>query len=270
MQPRRDCLHLFAPQPPQPERPPFVFLPGLDGTGELYARQAAALAPRFDVRCLHLPASDRRDWQALAQGVVAELRACQAASRHRAIHLCGESFGGCLALQVALQAPHLLERLILVNPATTCPDRSLLGYAAEVAPWLPRGVYRWAAQRLLPLLTAPQRVEPAQRRALLAAMQALPLETLRWRLLLLKRFQLSRDALRSLRVPSLLLAGGADRLLPSVREAQRLARELPEARVTVLPQSGHTCLLERDVDLGELLQAPPRAALAPPYSRAAP
>ena len=34
------------------------------------------------------------------------------------VTLVAESFGGCLALRVAKEAPELLERMVLVNPAT--------------------------------------------------------------------------------------------------------------------------------------------------------
>jgi len=41
-------------------------------------------------------------------------------------------FGGCLALRVALAAPDLIERMVLVNPAT-CFARSLGGLAGAIA-----------------------------------------------------------------------------------------------------------------------------------------
>ncbi|MEM9509756.1 MAG: alpha/beta hydrolase, partial [Cyanobacteria bacterium P01_E01_bin.35] len=44
-----------------------------------------------------------------------------------------------------------------------------------------------------------------------------------------------------------------DRLLPSVTEADRLVRYLPNARKVLLPDSGHACLLEREIRLEEIL-----------------
>ena len=41
-------------------------------------------------------------------------------------------FGGCLALRVALAAPELVQRMVLVNPAT-CFARSLGGLAGAIA-----------------------------------------------------------------------------------------------------------------------------------------
>ncbi|MEO1621636.1 MAG: alpha/beta hydrolase, partial [Cyanobacteria bacterium J06632_3] len=54
--------------------------------------------------------------------------------------------------------------------------------------------------------------------------------------------------------PVLLIVGAKDRLLPSKREAQMLVRRFPNAKMTLLPRSGHACLLEAEVKLGEILK----------------
>ena len=46
------------------------------------------------------------------------------------------------------------------------------------------------------------------------------------------------------RTPVLLVGSGQDRLLPSLTEQTRLQRLLPNANRLVLPDSGHTALLE--------------------------
>ena len=43
-----------------------------------------------------------------------------------------ESFGGCLALRITAAAPDLLERLVLVNPATSF-SRALAGLPGIIA-----------------------------------------------------------------------------------------------------------------------------------------
>jgi pimeloyl-ACP methyl ester carboxylesterase len=52
-------------------------------------------------------------------------------------------------------------------------------------------------------------------------------------------------------VPTLLLAGDRDRLLPSVREARFMARRLPRATLRILEGFGHVCLINHDLDLLE-------------------
>lgn len=46
------------------------------------------------------------------------------------------------------------------------------------------------------------------------------------------------------RVPTLLIASAGDKLLPSLSESSRLQRLMPQAQRVVLPDSGHTALLE--------------------------
>lgn len=54
-------------------------------------------------------------------------------------------------------------------------------------------------------------------------------------------------------MPTLLIASAADRLLPSMTEAARLAALLPDARRVTLPDSGHTALLEEGVALAAIM-----------------
>lgn len=68
-------------------------------------------------------------------------------------------------------------------------------------------------------------------------------------------FDVDETQLHRLTQPILLLAGTADKLLPSVKEAERLVTLLPNAKMVLLPHSGHTCLLETDVNLLDILKS---------------
>ena len=50
----------------------------------------------------------------------------------RQVTLVAESYGGCLGLRVAVAAPELIQRLVLVNPATSF-SRALSGLPAIIA-----------------------------------------------------------------------------------------------------------------------------------------
>jgi len=76
-----------------------------------------------------------------------------------------------------------------------------------------------------------------------------------WRLALLKQFRLEDLPLDRVRQPVLILASEADRLLPSQREAKRLARFLPDTTIVQLPNSGHACLLETQLNLSAILKS---------------
>jgi pimeloyl-ACP methyl ester carboxylesterase len=114
-------------------------------------------------------------------------------------------------------------------------------------------MYRGSAIALLPFLAALERITPSDRHYLLTAMQTVPQQTSIWRIALLSQFQLSDAELQKIHQPTLIIAGAADRLLPSVAEAKRLMKLLPQAKLTVLPYSGHACLIETDINLADIL-----------------
>ena len=107
----------------------------------------------------------------------------------------------------------------------------------------------------MPFLGALGRIEASERQALLTAMKSVPQGTSVWRLELLRLFKPSKSDLNRVNIPVLVIASGADRLLPSVLEARFLTQTLPNAQMVVLPDSGHACLLERDTDLYTIIQA---------------
>ncbi len=242
---------LMAPCPPQPEQPLFVFLPGMDGTGQLLRRQLEGLQPHFDIRCLAIASDDLSDWPTLTQQVVQQITPL--VTGYRPLYLCGESFGGCLALKVALAAPQLCQRLILVNPATSFSRIPWMNWAGIAAQWLPNPLYKLSTVALVPLLTEPTRVAPGDRAALLEAMQWVSPQTAAWRLQMLQQIDSLSLALEQVAQPTLVLTGAKDKLLPSVSEGRQLVRRLPQAQLTVLPHSGHAALLEAEVNLAAIL-----------------
>jgi pimeloyl-ACP methyl ester carboxylesterase len=243
---------LLKPTPVQPEKPLFLFLPGMDGTGRLLHRQVEGLRPYFDLRCLSLPPQARTDWQTLTNQVLALIQQ-EMVQVPRTLYLCGESFGACLALQLALRATEWIDRLILLNPASAFRSYPLLHWASYLTDWLPEALQAIASDVLLPFLIATERVEWGDRQKLLAAMKTVPARTSAWRLSLLRTFDVSVNDLKHLSHPTLLIASGSDRLLPSVAESNRLAAALPNSQQIILPHSGHACLLEADVNLAALL-----------------
>ncbi len=239
----------------QPEYPLFVFLPGMDGTGQLLRWQTADLEVAFDVRCLAIPADDLSSWDALTTKVIDLICQEQEKNPHRSVYLCGESFGGCLAMKVAIAAPQMFHRLILVNPASSLAHNPWLRWGAQLTDLVPLGLYGVGSTGLLPFLTALHRIPPEVRQEVARVLQSLPAATDRWRLSLLREFDVNQTQLHRLSQPVLLIASAHDRLLPSVNEAKYLINTFPHAQMTVLPESGHACLLEAEVDLYKIMQA---------------
>lgn len=248
----RPCL--LTPGRLHLDYPLFVFLPGMDGTGLLLRLQTKGLETAFDVRCLVIPPDDLTNWENLADKVVNLIEEEVNKRYCRSVYLCGESFGGCLALKVAQKAPHLFKRIILVNPASSFNQCPWLQWGAQLARCIPDNFYPLSALALLPFLSALSRTAPMERRTLLEAMQSVPPETVNWRLSMVTEFNVDETQLRRLTQPVLLVAGAADKLLPSVAEAERLVHCLPNAKMVVLPHSGHACLLETDISLFNILK----------------
>jgi len=244
----------LAPEPRNPHRPLFVYLPGMDGSGKLLHKQMEGLTQTFDVRCLAIPTDDCQGWEALVRRVIELIEREMSARPNRSVWLCGESFGGCLAMKIAARSPQRIDRLILSNPASSFRRYPFFKLAIPLTNALPAFAHRSSSLALLPFLAALGRIAPRDRRALLEAMQSLPAKTVSWRLSLLDRFHLENWEFQNFTKPVLILAGGADQLLPSVQEAKILVRKFPQAHAVELTHSGHACLLEVEIDLWEILK----------------
>lgn len=245
----------LTPERLQPELPLFIFLPGMDGTGQLFRTQTAGLEMGFDIRCLALSPTDLTSWDELAEQTVQLVYQELEHNRNRPVYLCGESFGGCLAMKVALREPSLFTRLILVNPGSSFAHKPFFTWSSAITSWMPTPLYRLSSIWLMPWLARLERLAPSDRQSLLKAVQSVPQQTSVWRLSILSHFAIPEVELRQLEQPVLLIAGAADQLLPSVSEVERLSRCFPNPTVVVLPNCGHACLLEADVNLYEIMQA---------------
>jgi len=248
-------LMLLACTPVTASRPLFVFLPGMDGSGALLQAQVAGLSTGFDIRCLSIPPDDLRGWEELTEHVAALIQMEQQLHPGRRITVCGESFGGCLALRLITRFPKLCDQLILVNPASSAQRQPWIGACSSLTQLLPAPIYQLSTFSLCNLLIASHRVSRSTRQQLLAAMQAVRPQSAAWRLALLRQFRLEDLSLDRVHQPVLILASEADRLLPSQREAKRLARFLPNTTIVQLPDSGHACLLENQINLSAILKS---------------
>jgi pimeloyl-ACP methyl ester carboxylesterase len=246
---------LLKPNLPRNDYPLFIFLPGMDGSGKLLRSQIPKLSQGFDIKCLSIPTDDLANWDVLVNETIALITAEKAKTGHRSVYLCGESFGGCLAIKVILKAPHLCDRLILVNPASSLRRQIFIQWGSYLTEWLPTNLYPLSVLGLLPFLCNAGKIEKSDRQALLTAMQAVPQTTSVWRLSLVRSFDVDSQQLNTIQQPTLIIASQADRLLPSVSEAKHLAQEIPNTQMVLLPTSGHACLLETDVDLWAILKA---------------
>ena len=247
-------LRLIACTPATPSRPLFFFLPGMDGSGALLQPQVAGLSHHFDISSLSIPPDDRTGWGELTERVASLIRMEQQRHPGRMTTVCGESFGGCLALRLISRFPDLCDQLILINPASSARRQPWISACSSLTRLMPAPLYQLSSLSLCNLLIASHRVSRPLRQQLLASMQAVSPQSAAWRMALLMQFCLEDLALDRVRQPVLILASEADRLLPSQCEAKRLARFIPNTTIVHLPDSGHACLLENQLNLSAILK----------------
>lgn len=252
-----ESLNRFSflnPHKTNPDVPLLIYLPGMDGTGKLFDRQTPGLESIFDIRRLAVAVDDLSNWEQFTEQIVNLIQRELAQHPRESVYLCGESFGGCLAMKLMLHSPQLVDHVILINPASSFTRYPLIYWGSHLVRPLPNVLHRFSCISFLPFLAALERIDVADRQALLQAVQSVSQETSIWRLSLLREFQVSEVELQRMTPATLIVASGRDRLLPSVQEAEHLLQHLPHARMHLLPYSGHACLLESDVDLYQILQ----------------
>eukprot|EP00741_Cyanophora_paradoxa_P011517 tig00020557_g11125.t1 len=260
-----------------------ICLPGLDA-GRTLRDQTPALSDRFEVITMLYGPDDRSSLAEMAARVEMVIRAELAARPNLKLWILGESFGGCLAVIAAGALGPAVERLVLVNPATSFAANPILPLGSPLLTIFPDILFDLAKVVILPFIGDWDRIPP-ENRDVDRVIASIPQRTTVGRLLQLRAFAegASERALRRVACPSLVIASGRDRVrdlkpvawaqlslslglepglswqpglrvLPSAEEAERLAALLPGCRAVLLPDSGHACLLERGVSLRGILE----------------
>jgi pimeloyl-ACP methyl ester carboxylesterase len=229
-----------------PTAPPLLLLRGLARSGRFWLDDLRrALKPHF-----HLVIPDNRGIgrsHAPLPPYTTRVMAADAAAvlEHagiRSAHVFGVSLGGMIAQRLAIDHPRRVDRLVLGCTAAggrfgaPAPLDATLALArgatmplAEAmrltAPWVCSGPFLDRRPDVIDTWVRLATAEPARRRGLIG--QALA--------------GLLHDASRELdriRVPTLVLTGDADRLIPA-RHSRVLAAAIPDARLHVFPGAGH-------------------------------
>lgn len=221
--------------------------------------------------------------------LASDLDAVIASSGLEEIVLVGHSMGGMTVLQYCCSRDGLartkVRGIVLVN--TTYTDAIKTLFAAEVigpVERATRGVFQRVfddprTSRLVRLRgddlsyilvklfgfgpgASPTQVEHVRR--LLAVFPSPPLiDTMRG----LRDFDVE-DALKSVDVPTLVIAGGDDRIT-TVRASRHIAENIPQARLVVFEKAGHTSMMERNVDFNHEMQGFLSEVLTPSAARTA-
>lgn len=228
---------------------PLLLVPGLDGTGLLFYRQVPLLERRHRVTTVRL-SDEARSMDDLVADLHAEVR--RAAPDEAPVTLVGESFGGALSLSYALAHPGRVARLVILN--------SFPHFGPQARLWLGYHLLRatpWGVMPIVRQLTARRLHSPHTGRDEIRRFHELMRATTRHgylsRLRMLRSYDV-RHRLGDLAAPVLYLAADRDYLVPSVAQAELMARLTPSASLHVLRGHGHICLIAPGVDLEEILR----------------
>jgi len=235
--------------------PELVYVPGIDGSGELLLGLAERLEPYFRLTRLCYRGDTSGDHTTLAASVA---RCIQGLGAPSALVL-AESFGVAVALLTALDHPRQVAGLALVNGFARYSNRLGLAltrgvFALAPAAWIHRG-RRGFVQRGL--------IAPRHDEAALAGVLALRGdwfdERYRARLRWIAAVDV-RARLGEVRCPVEVFAAEQDRVVDSVRAGRELVAGIPVARLSVLPRAGHLVLPLTDEPWEERLLALARRA----------
>ncbi len=175
----------------------------------------------------------------------------------QAAHCVGHSFGGRVAMQMALLAPERVRSLVLLAPEAFATDRPPIAYALRV----PVLGYVLAFYTTSPIFTRPVLYFISRQRAWLTREvvrgYAAPLHVRATALAQLWQGRSPKDGVKpvpyhlaEIAHPTLIIWGDQDPIFPVV-QAHRLAEALPQAHLHVLPETGHLPHEERPDEVAQ-------------------
>lgn len=229
---------------------PVVLVPGLNGTGELFYRQILSLGETCRVATYRLR-DDARTMAMLADDL-AEVIDKVAPVERRAIVI-GESFGGAVALSLALRHPERVSALVIVNSFPRLDSQAKLRLAiagAAILPWKAFGLMRRLSSWRLHSRQTPR----SEIKRFIALTARASRRGYLNRLKLLREYDV-RHRLHEVSCPTLFIAAEIDHLVPAVAQAQYMANRVSVSSMRVLSGHGHICLIAPDVKLAEILGA---------------
>jgi len=247
-----------------------VYLPGIDGSGQLLLGTAARLEERFRLVRLRYRLSSNpvnRSYSHLAASVV-ETVSLRGVDR---MLLLAESFGGAVAIRAALDFPDAVAGVALVNAFPYFRWRVRLALSRVGTRLTPAWAMSLGRRLVAPALLFGGPGEQAAIAEFLngpgpaAARQPAAQWTLSEgypaRLVMIRALDL-RPELGRVRQPVALFASTRDRIVDSVRQAREMASLLPDAELVVLDGRGHVVLPLADIDWpGHLERLAARAAV---------
>lgn len=223
---------------------PLVFIPGLLCTAELFAPQVAALWPQGPVMVASTLQGD----------TIAQLATAILAQAPPEFALIGLSMGGMISLEIMRQAPGRVRKLALLSTSArpASPERTTL-FQHLLAQARSGEAVRVMSEGLLAGLHPSHQQDPALRAVKQRMAAALSVEVFARQAEAVRTRPDSRPSLAAIAVPTLVLVGEQDHVMPPDL-AQEMATAIAPAHLVVVPECGHAPTLEQPEAVNRALQ----------------
>jgi aminoacrylate hydrolase len=226
--------------------PTILLCSGLGGAAHYWAPQIPALAKDFRVIAYDQTGTGRSPGTLPPGYAIADMAAEVAALLdHLSIkqtHFIGHALGGLVGLQLAVDRPRLIDRLVLVNAWAKTHAHTIRCFTVRKSLLLNTGVAAYVQAQ--PLFLYPARWL-ADRQEWLAEQDAVgiahfpPVETVLHRIEAIEAFDLT-NKIPAITAPTLLIATRDDVLVPCSCSIA-LADQLPHVQLELLDHGGHAC-----------------------------
>ncbi len=219
------------------DAPPLVLLHGYMATSAMWATNITDFSKDFRVYAIDVMGQPSKsipgDPICNAADYVSWLTAALDAMHLDRVNLMGMSFGGWLALNYAIAAPHRVCKLVLLSPGGLLPMVRQFTMRGILMVSLPtrltvKSFFRWLG------FTNPMHGATLGLIYLGLKHFRMPLETVR-----ITPTVVSDEALRSLRVPTLLLIGEHEVISDPTKALERARRLIPDFRGELVRESRH-------------------------------
>ncbi len=226
---------------------PLLFVHGFPLSRRVWAHQVAAFAPAHRVLAPDLRGLGESPLGTGEISIAADADDLAALVRRLdtgPVVLAGHSMGGYVALAFARAHPELLRGLVLVATRAV-PDspEAAAGRRATAAEVERDGMHGLAA-RMASQLLAPEPDDPELRDEITALIAASAPAGVVAALHAMAARPDATPLLPTLRVPTLVITGDADSLIPPA-ESERMAAAIPGAELVTIPGAGHLVAHER-------------------------
>lgn len=230
--------------------PSLVLIAGIGYGGWVFEQQVPAFEARFDTITFDnrgVGDSDKPDEPYAIDLFARDTLGLMDALEIDRAHVLGVSQGGMVALQMALDAPERLEKLVLCatthgGPNITYPDMEVIQFLAQRS-GTPEERFQKGFQLSFSedfLASAPPVLDRIRERLL-----ANPQPDYAYQRQAMAPIDFNAEPrLDEIEHPALVITGSADRVVPSAN-CERLADRLPNAELKTLDGAGHLCFIEQ-------------------------